>query len=225
MTDLHEDKLETLGLDSGSYRALLMLPAVYVAWAGGTLSAGAAAGLEQMMQDLELNERAVSVVRRWLRERPTAGYVSHALAELRDLASAVDEPQIDFDLLQALMSHAEAVARSGVSDPRAAMAPWALSRAETNAIDQVSRFLGVDHGQTWADLMQELGGGAEMPKPQAGVDASSSQTRTKIANGVIQVGSRQALGLADTVPVARPAPTRVDPTRAQGEQRERDSLF
>ena len=42
MTDLHEDKLETLGLDSSSYRALLMLPAVYVAWAGGTLTAGAA---------------------------------------------------------------------------------------------------------------------------------------------------------------------------------------
>ena len=223
MTDLHEDKLETLGLDSTTYRALLMLPAVYVAWAGGTLSAGAAAGLEQMMKDLELNERAVSVVRRWLRERPSAGYVSHALAELRDLASAVDEPQIDYDLLQALLSHAEAVARAGVSDPRAAAAPWALSREETQAIDQVARILGVDHGQTWADLMQELGASAQMPQPDP--THSTSQIRTKIVDGVIQVGSTQALGLADTVP-AQPSPAvRVDPPRPHRDQHERESLI
>ncbi|MGE0322835.1 MAG: hypothetical protein AB7K71_29715 [Polyangiaceae bacterium] len=223
MTDLHEDKLETLGLDSGTYRALLMLPAVYVAWAGGKLSAGAAAGLEQMMQDLELNERTVSVVRRWLRSRPSAGFVSHALAELRDLASAVDEPQIDYDLLQALMSHAEAVARAGVSDPRAAAAPWALSREETQAIDQVARILGVDHGQTWAALIQELGAGAQMPQPDP--QHSSSQIRTKIVDGVISVGSQQALGLADTVP-AQPAPVvGVEPKGPHQDPRERESLI
>ncbi|MCA9629210.1 MAG: hypothetical protein KC766_16125 [Myxococcales bacterium] len=223
MTDLHEDKLETLGLDSSSYRALLMLPAVYVAWAGGTLTAGAAAGLEQMMQDLELNEHAVVVVRRWLRTRPTAGYVSHALAELRDLASAVDEPQIDYNLLQALLSHAEAVARAGVTNPEAAAAPWALSRTETQAIDQVSRILGVDHGQTWADLLQELGAGAEMPEPTA--QRSASQIRTKITSGTIRVGSGEALGLADTVP-ARPAPVAtVKAPRPHRDQEERDSLI
>ncbi len=220
MTDLHEDKLETLGLDTRSYRALLMLPAVYVAWTGGTLTAGAAASLEQMMQDLSLNESAVRAVRRWLSERPTAGYVRHALGELRKLASAVDEPQFDFNLLQALMSHAEAVARAGVSDPRAAAAPWALSRAEMSAIDEVSRILGVDHGQTWANLMQELGATAHMPSPAE--EHSTSQIRTKITPGAIRVGAGDALGLADTVP-ARPAPTQgVDPKRDSGE---RDSLI
>jgi hypothetical protein len=69
------------------------------------------------------------------------------------LARAEDESAINFSELPGIISYAEAIARStaGALDQ-----PTAVSPREERALEEIARELHVDHGESWAKLLDEL---------------------------------------------------------------------
>jgi hypothetical protein len=69
------------------------------------------------------------------------------------LARAEDDLEIDFSELPALLSYAEAIARSTA---KALDQPTSVSPGEEAALEEVARELHIDHGESWAKLLAEL---------------------------------------------------------------------
>ncbi len=146
--------LERLGIPVDDYRVIKLLPLIYVAWADGKM--------EDVKQDrihyfasreYDLSPAGVAVLNRWLSKRPSDAYIAEGLHDIFMLAQASDEMEVDFSELPALVSYAEAIARSTAS---ALDQPEAVSPAADRAIDQIARELRIDHGESWGRLLGEL---------------------------------------------------------------------
>ncbi|MFW5740022.1 MAG: hypothetical protein ACOC1F_06615 [Myxococcota bacterium] len=167
--DTHRERLSDLGLDATSYRALLMLPIVYVVWADRRLYAHTKArGLYVAEHAFGLNRTSMQVVRDWLTSPPEPHIYRQGFEELRSLVRAVDEPQFDTDMVRLSLSHAEALARANVADPNFRGAPRAVSAAERQALRIAASALGVDIGSTWADVVESLDGDGVPTRPPLG---------------------------------------------------------
>lgn len=146
--------LKHLGIEDGNYKVLKLLPLVYVAWAAGKLSPER----EERLVDLARHRFAIGeggerVLRNWLRERPTKEYIREGLHDLVMLAYAPDEWEFDVDELPGLLAHAEAIARTTAS---AMDAPTSVTPAEETALAEIAAELGVEEGESWAELVREL---------------------------------------------------------------------
>lgn len=170
--DTHRERLTALGLDSSNYRALLMMPAVYVAWARGRVFDHARQrAFEIGKEAFALNDAAMRIVDGWLVRRPPDNTFVLGFDALIHLIRAVDEPMFDNDMARLSLTHAESLARANEPVPVVRDAPWAVSPAEREALHRAAEALGVDHGESWADVVEAVASTQpSSPEPLSGED-------------------------------------------------------
>ena len=149
-----EQTLSTLGLKRSTYRALMLLPLVYVAWADGKMEH---CELERILEfaqaRLHLTPDTTAVLERWLHEPPSVSYVEKGLQGLLGLALREDMLDVDVDELPDLVVHAEYIARAtadALDDPNA------VTLEEEVALGEIARLLEVDSGVTWKRVLDSL---------------------------------------------------------------------
>jgi hypothetical protein len=131
------------------------LPLIYVAWADGTIEEEQQQRIHDFaMRNYELSPAGIAILKRWLSHRPTHEYIAEGLHDIYLLAQAEDDIEVDFSELPGLLSYAEAVGRSTA---RALDRPDGLSSKGDEALEEVARELHIDHGESWARLLAELG--------------------------------------------------------------------
>ncbi len=146
--------LEQLGIPPDDFRVLKLLPLVYVAWADGEMEEVKKDRIHEFAtQNYDLSPAGIAVLRRWLKERPSHEYVVEGLHALYRLAKANDDIEVDFSELPALLSYAEALARS---NSRALDRPEGVSPIADSALEEIARELHIDHGESWTQLLDEL---------------------------------------------------------------------
>jgi hypothetical protein len=147
--------LERLGIPPDDYRVLKLLPLIYVAWAEGTIEPEQQQRIHDFaMQNYELSPAGIAILNRWLTHRPTHEYIAEGLHDIYLLALVGDDIEVDFSELPGLLSYAEAVGRSTA---RALDRPEGISRHSDAALEEVARELHIDHGESWAQLLEDLG--------------------------------------------------------------------
>lgn len=146
--------MATLGLKRSTYRALMLLPLVYVAWADGKLEHVEVERILQFAQArLHLTPDTMAVLERWLHEAPSASYVERGLQGLLGIALREDMLDVDVDELPDLVVHAEAIARATAD---AFEDPAAVTPEEEVALGEIARLLEVDGGATWKRVLDGL---------------------------------------------------------------------
>jgi hypothetical protein len=153
--DLMRKALEQLGIPPDDFRVLKLLPLIYVAWADGKIEPEQAQRIHDFaMENYDLSPGGIAVLKRWLAARPTHDYIAAGLHDIYLLALAEDDLEVDFSELPGLLSYAEAVGRSTA---RALDRPDGISSATENALEEIARELHIDHGESWARLLKDLG--------------------------------------------------------------------
>lgn len=159
--DVMKRSFERLGILPEDYRVLKLLPLIYVAWADGKMESVKKERIHFFAsREYELSAKGLAVLERWLTHRPTHAYISEALHDIYLLATARDDLEVDFSELPALLSYAEGIARSTA---RALDRPDAVSPNAERALDEIARELHVDHGESWGQLLKELGATSRAP--------------------------------------------------------------
>jgi len=152
--------LEHLGIPPDDFRVLKLLPLIYVAWADGRMERVQKQRVHDFaMRNYELSPSGIAVLNKWMSERPTHEYIAEGLHDIYLLAAAQDDIEVDFSELPGLISYAEMVARSTA---RALDDPSAVSDKGDAALEEIARELHIDHGLSWARLLEDLG---EKKKP------------------------------------------------------------
>jgi hypothetical protein len=147
--------LAHLGIEPSDYRMLKLLPLVYVAWADGKMDRVQKERIHAFaVKRYELSSAGAALLQSWLAHPPTHEYITEGLRDILFLAKAEDDMGVDFSELPALLSYAEGIARS---TGQALDAPSAVSPEEDRALEEVARELQIDHGKSWAQVMQSLG--------------------------------------------------------------------
>ena len=153
--DRMQDSLEKLGIPPDDFRVLKLLPLIYVAWADGAIEPEQQQRIHDFaMRNYELSAAGVAILNRWLTRRPTHDYIAEGLHDIYLLAQAEDDIEVDFSELPGLLSYAEAVGRSTA---RALDRPEGISSKGDEALEEVARELHIDHGESWAKMLNELG--------------------------------------------------------------------
>jgi len=156
--DRMRSSLEHLGISPRDYQVLKLLPLIYVAWADGKMELVKKDRiLNYASQEYDLSPAGTAVLNRWLSERPTHEYIAEGLHDIYRLARAGDDTEVNFGELPAILSYAEAIARSTAE---ALDQPAAVSARADRALEEIARELHVDHGESWAKLLAELGSSA-----------------------------------------------------------------
>ena len=149
-----ERTLRELGLEPSSYRALMLLPLVYVAWADGKMDTVEVDHiLEFSRRNLHLTRETTAVVDNWLREPPSRAYVERGLQGLLGVALSEEMLEVDVSELPDLVVHAEAIAAAtgdALNDPNS------VTPEEEKALAEIGRLLEVDSGATWKQLLDAL---------------------------------------------------------------------
>ncbi|HVU02963.1 MAG TPA: hypothetical protein VHE30_14485 [Polyangiaceae bacterium] len=156
--DRMKQALEKLQIPPEDFRVLKLLPLIYVAWADGKIDETQKQRIHDFaMEHYELGPAGIAIMSRWLSERPTREYVAEGLHDIYLLARAEDDLEVDFSELAGLLSYAESIGRTtakALGDPRG------MSHAADAALHEIARELHVDHGESWGELLEELGGEA-----------------------------------------------------------------
>lgn len=146
--------LKHLKLDDSNYKVLKLLPLVYVAWANGRISPAQEERLVSLAHDhFEIGKRGEELLRNWIAKRPTTEYIQEGLHDILLLAYAPDEWGFEVDELQGLLTHAEEIARLSAG---ALGSPSDVGQKEQQALHELAAELGVDDGESWAELLAEL---------------------------------------------------------------------
>lgn len=146
--------LQHLGIHAADYRVLKLLPLIYVAWADGKMESVKKERLHAYAaSSYDLSAAGMAVLERWLTHPPTREYIAEGLRDIYQLALAPDDIEVDFSELPALLSHAEAIARSTAS---ALDQPASVTPSEERALKHIAAELHIDHGESWAELLREL---------------------------------------------------------------------
>ena len=157
-----EKTLTSLGLKRSSYRALMLLPLIYVAWADGKIEHCELTRILAFAQArLHLTPETTTVLERWLHEAPSQSYVEQGLQGLLGVALREDMLDVEVDELPDLVMHAEAIARATAD---AFDDPNAVTPEEETALAEIARLLEVDGGATWRRVLDSL----RTQRPQAG---------------------------------------------------------
>ena len=147
--------LHHLGIDRSDYKVLKLLPLIYVAWATGTIEAAKKERIVALARNnFDIGARGEDVLRGWLGQKPTKEYFVEGLHEIFRLAHTPDEWGFDVNELQGLLAHAEAISRTTAA---AMDQPTTITAGEKEALTDIARELELDDGETWAELMTELG--------------------------------------------------------------------
>jgi hypothetical protein len=152
--DKMKRSLGHLGIPLGDYRVLKLLPLIYVAWADGKMDLVKKERIHAFAaQEYDLSAAGAAVLERWLAKRPAPEYISEGLHDIFLLATAEDDMEVDFSELPGLLSYAERIAgNTGAALNRESEALACTERA----LEDVARELHIDHGESWATLLNEL---------------------------------------------------------------------
>jgi tellurite resistance protein len=149
-----ERTLLELGLQPSSYRALMLLPLVYVAWADGKMdSVESSQILEFARRRLHLTRDTASVIDNWFKEPPSRAYVERGLTGLLGIALSEEMLEVDVAELPDLVVHAEAIA---AATGEALNDPTSVTPEEEEALAEIARLLQVDSGATWKHVLEAL---------------------------------------------------------------------
>jgi len=144
-----------LGIPLRDYSVLKLLPLIYVAWADGKMELVKKERIQYFAAgQYDLSPAGVAVLDQWLTTRPTHAYIAEGLHDIYSLALADDDLEVNFSELPALLSYAEGIARSTA---KALDQPTAVSANQDVALEEIARELHIDHGESWAKLLVELG--------------------------------------------------------------------
>lgn len=124
-----EQALLDLGLDAESYRALLILPLVQIAWADGDIAAPEQAELLKAAEHVAVGPEGLRLVRDWVSHRPSDAYFERGQALLRGMAER-GESAFDRAALQQVVSLGDKIARSSGG----LFGLFAVSREEAEAM-------------------------------------------------------------------------------------------
>lgn len=131
------EALDELGLDEASYRAILLLPLVEVAWVDGIIQPHEREAILNYGEgNALLAGGARSVLEGWLETRPDHVTFARGRAILVELAHAADAPAtLDDQHIQDVVAHCQAIAESagGLFDRF-----FTSSDAEKEAIHQIA---------------------------------------------------------------------------------------
>jgi hypothetical protein len=157
--------IEHLGIPLKDYRVLKLLPLIYVAWADGKMELVKKERIHSFAaRHYELSAGGMKVLQHWLDVRPTQRYIAEGLRDIYKLAVAQDDMEIDLTELPGLLAYAEGIARSTAL---ALDQPSSVSAVEETALAEIARELHIDHGESWAKLLDEL----DQPAAPAGSGA------------------------------------------------------
>jgi len=164
MTDeeLHRE-LALLGVDRTTWRAVLLLPVVQVAWADGEIQTAERARILQMAHDEGLLDHAGGdVVRRWLERPPDAAFHARGQRVLVALVQRHRGPgaELDAGTLEQVRARCLAVAKAAgglfnlvfTVDDNEKRALDAISRSLVSAHDEARDALPDPEGGRFTDL-------------------------------------------------------------------------
>jgi hypothetical protein len=149
-----ERTLGGLGLTKSTYRALMLLPLVYVAWADGTVqNVERELILKFARQRLHLTPDTLKVLEGWFEQAPTKEYVETGLQGL--LGIALDESMLEVDVseLPDLVVHAEALAAATAETMHD---PTSVTPEEEEALAEIAALLQVDSGSPWKSVLEAV---------------------------------------------------------------------
>jgi hypothetical protein len=142
-----------LGIQPSDYRVLKLLPLVYVAWADGKMDAVKKERIHSFaVRHYDLSASGAAVLNRWLEQQPSHAYIAEALHDIFLLAQARDDLEIDFSELPGLLSYAETIA----TEAGTKLGQNHANPAAETALQEVAAELHIDHGESWAKLLDEL---------------------------------------------------------------------
>lgn len=146
--------LEKLGIPPTDYRVLKLLPLIYVAWADGKMDQVKKERIHSFVAThYDLSAAGAKVLDGWLTKQPTHAYIAEGLHDIFLLANAPDDMEIDFSELPSLLFYAETIA----SEAGAKLgSPEAKIEGSENALREIAAELHIDHGESWAKLLDEL---------------------------------------------------------------------
>lgn len=158
MSRIDEEELEqtlaALGLGRKSYRALMLLPLVYVAWADGKMEHVEVERIREFARErLHLSQETANALDGWLSEPPSRRNVEDGLRGLLGVALDEQSLEVALDELPDLLLHAEAIARATAD---AFDDPSAVTREEEEALAEIARLLEVDGGSTWKQVLESV---------------------------------------------------------------------
>lgn len=149
-----ERTLMSLGIRPSSYRALMLLPLIYVAWADGKMESVEVEHIRKFARErLHMTPDTVAVLDNWLREAPSQSYVETGLQGLLGVALDEDFLEVEVSELSDLLLHAERIARATAD---AFDDPTAVTPEEEVALAEIARFLEIDGGTTWKQVLESL---------------------------------------------------------------------
>jgi hypothetical protein len=146
--------LGEIGLTPATYRCLMLLPLVYVAWADGTVqNIERDLILDFASRRLHLTPQTTAVLENWLTERPSRSYIESGLSGLLGIALDEHMLEVDMDELPDLIVHAEALA---AATAEALNDPTSVTPEEVEALAEIARLLQVDSGMPWKSVIDAL---------------------------------------------------------------------
>ena len=156
--DRLKESLKHLGIHPEDYRILKLLPLVYVAWSDGKMEKVQAFRIHQIAaKEFDISVSGMKLLEGWLQKPLSKEDFHEGLHDLYLLAQANDDIEVDFSELPSLLSHCEAIARTTANAMDQANA---VSPEEEAALHEIAKELHVDNGESWAELLKELGDGA-----------------------------------------------------------------
>jgi len=150
-------QLEELGINKDNYQVLALLPLVLVAWADGKVqSAELGRMLEVAQRRGFMPASAVEVFEGWLEQKPSDEYVKTSLEALVELARrkrgvGADLSAADLRKL-AELSFDIAVCAGGLWGD-----VFSVTADEERTVDELAQVLNIDNGQSWKELLEDLG--------------------------------------------------------------------
>jgi hypothetical protein len=149
-----ERTLMSLGIRPSSYRALMLLPLIYVAWADGKMESVEVDHIRSFARErLHMTADTIAVLDNWLREAPSQAYVEAGLQGLLGVALDEDFLEVEVSELSDLLVHAERIARATAD---ALDDPTAVTPEEEDALGEIARLLEIDGGTTWKQVLESL---------------------------------------------------------------------
>ena len=146
--------LAHLGIGPADYRVLKLLPMIYVAWADGKMEQVERERIHTFAaRAYDLSSAGAALLDRWLTQCPSHEYIVEGLRDIYASALAEDDADVDLSELPALLSYAEAIARSTATSLDQ---PSAVTENEEKALEEIAGLLHVDHGASWAHELADL---------------------------------------------------------------------
>ncbi len=149
-----ERTLAGLGLSPSTYRALMLLPLVYVAWADGHVqNVERELILKFARSRLHLTAETMRVIEGWMETAPSKSYIESGLVGLLGIALDDDMLEVDVSELPDLVVHAEALAAATAESLHD---PTLVTSEEEAALGEIAALLQVDSGSSWKSVLDAV---------------------------------------------------------------------